>query len=170
MGFIQFKCDSVRWGKTHDIAAKRIYQIKLKVIHTDFIVTESEVWVNEEFSYLFSSPDGLVTCKHTEESLGLIKGKYPFKFRNMTPSEAAKKPTSFCCEVIGAELKFKQVCYKKTCDIVIWTLRGYHVEIIFFAERFWILMLKKMNSFVIKAYIQELFSEHINHGFSLYNQ
>ncbi|KAL3865300.1 hypothetical protein ACJMK2_006906 [Sinanodonta woodiana] len=71
------------------------------VIHTDIIVTQSGLWVKEEYPSLGSNPDGLVTCKHCVESLGLIKVKSPFKFGDMTSSEAAKDP-SFCCELIGA--------------------------------------------------------------------
>ena len=63
--------------------------------------------MNEEYPCLGSNPNGLVTCKHCVESLELIKVKCPFKFGDMTPFEAAKDP-SFCCEVIGAELKLKQ--------------------------------------------------------------
>ena len=39
---------------------------------------------------------------------------------------------------------------------------GYHVERIFFDEKFWILMLKKLNLFYLKAIIPELVSERIS--------
>ncbi|KAL3862476.1 hypothetical protein ACJMK2_008440 [Sinanodonta woodiana] len=116
--------------------------LSLTIIHTDIIVIESGLCVNERFSYLSCIPDGLVTCKHCEESLGLIEVKCPFKFRDMTPS--------FYCQVIGGELKLKKR--------------------IFFDKRFWFLMLEKLNSFYLKAIISELFSERIKFGLSLYKQ
>ncbi|KAL3891154.1 hypothetical protein ACJMK2_003417 [Sinanodonta woodiana] len=76
---------------------ERILDIKSKVIHTDIIVTESGLWVKEEYPYLGINHNGLVTCKHCVESIKLIKVKCPFKFEDMKPFEAAKNP-SFCCE------------------------------------------------------------------------
>ncbi|KAL3886091.1 hypothetical protein ACJMK2_026114 [Sinanodonta woodiana] len=140
MGYTKFDIDSVRWGRTHEQAAKHLYQVKSKIIHTYIIVIESGLW--------------------------LIEVKCPFKFRDMTPLEEAKDP-SFCCQVIGGELKLNKICERKWCDFVIWTLKGYNVERILCDDNFWILMLDKLNSFYLKAIIPELFSQRIKRGMSL---
>ena len=54
------------------------------------------------------------------------------------------------------------------CDFFVWTLKANSIERIWFDQAFWDEMVKKLNSFYLRAVIPELFSERIKRGKALY--
>ena len=88
MDYSQFDNEYVKWGRTHEPAARRKYALLTKQN-----VTTCGLIVNKDYPHLAASPDGIV---HTASGKGLLEIKCPYKWGDCTPEEAAKDP-QFCC-------------------------------------------------------------------------
>jgi len=179
MGYREFKTPATEWGKSHEPAARRIYIREIKSTHNDVHVAIPGLVVNPELPYLGSSPDGFVTCEHCSDKEGLLEIKCPYKYRNMSPTDAAKD-SKFCSKVVDGKLKLKvdhnyyyqvqgQLGISKRiwCDFYIWTLQGTSVQRIYFNESFWSDMLKKLKEFYRQFVVPELFSNRVKRGKAL---
>jgi hypothetical protein len=180
MGYSSFECESVRWGRTHEAAARRVYTKTQSANHPGLCVSECGLCVSSCTPHLGASPDGLVYCAHCVDKAGVLEIKCPYKFREKTPLDAAKEK-SFCSEIVDGSLKLKRnhayyyqvqgqmaICGRKWCDFFIWTLKGSSVERIQFDEDLWILSLQKLYTFYVTAIVPELFTERVKRGVRLY--
>ena len=100
-------------------------------------IQESGLVISSRYPVIGASPDGVVSVNG---EMGLVEIKCPYKYRHLTPKQAAEHP-DFCCELIEGEVKLKtnhnyyyqvmgQTAVKSSmwCDFVIWTTKGIHIE------------------------------------------
>lgn len=176
--YSKFDCESLRWGRSHEPAARRRYVKQTKREHPGLTVTECGLLTVPEYPYLGSSPDGLVHCPHCD-SLGVLEIKCPYKYRMVLPLEAATNK-DFCCEISNGLVKLKRhhtyyfqvqgqmgITGRKWCHFVIWTLGGCTVEKIEFDDSIWKLMLLKLTSFFREYVVPELFTRRVRRGIKL---
>ena len=169
----------VRWGRTHEPAARRMYQNARK----EACVEQCGLIINPAYPHLGASPDGLVFDPRSTDPYGTLEIKCPASWRNLSPSECAKHSNFFCQidQDTGAiTLKHNHVYYcqvqgqlaitgRQWCDFVVWTLRQpFSVERIYFDPEFWSNMLKKLNKFYIHGVLPELFTLRVKRGIPLY--
>lgn len=172
MGYTHVENSYVKWGRTHEPAARRKYSLLTKQN-----VTTCGLIVNKDYPHLAASPDGIV---HSDSGKGLLEVKCPYKWRDCTPEEAAKDP-KFCCKIADGQLKLKEnhsyyfqiqgqlaVGQYNWCDFFIWTLKGTHRERIEYNHKFWNDNVQILNEFYIKAMIPEMFSNRVKRGKKLY--
>lgn len=180
MGYRDFKVPATEWGKKHEPAARRTYTRELKTTHNDHNVqvTIPGLVVNPQLPYLGCSPDGVVTCEQCSDK-ELLEIKCPFKYRNMSPTDAAKDP-KFCSTIVNGKLKLKLdhnyhyqiqgqlgISRHSWCDFYIWTLEGTYIERIYFDEVFWSAMLQKLKQFYRQFIVPELFTNRVKRGKTL---
>ncbi len=175
----KFDSASVRWGRTHERAARRVYEKEQKHKHSHFHISDSGLCVDVNYPHLGASPDGLVSCECCGE--GLVEIKCPFAARLKTPFDACSE-TKFPCTIdTSGEIKLKRthhyyaqvqgqmaLCRRSYCDYFVWTLKGFSLERISFDSTFWEDCVHKLNSFYIRAIIPELFSDRVKRGLKLY--
>lgn len=165
-----FSSASVKWGTSHEAAARRVYSKNIQKTHPKLKVYQSGLVINPRYPHLGSSPDALVTCEHCLDKMGLLEIKCPYKWRFQHPCEAAKDKT-FYCELLNGKLKLKHshqyyyqvqgqmaITGRKWCDFFLWTLKGFSVERIFFDENLWAEMVLKLNKFYTNSVLPEVFS------------
>ncbi|KAL5016933.1 hypothetical protein ScPMuIL_006522 [Solemya velum] len=108
MAYTDFEAKSVKWGSSHEAAARKIYMKAMKMSHLKMRVISSGLIVNPTYPHLGCSPDGLLFCEHCTPTEGILEIKCPYKWRFMTPYQASKDK-SFCCELYKDEVKLKKV-------------------------------------------------------------
>lgn len=180
MGYSNFDVKSVRWGSSHESAARRIYHRIIMKAHPKLRIFQCGLIVNPAYPHLGSSPDALLFCEHCETHEGVLEIKCPYKWRTITPLEAAKDKT-FCCEIVENQTRLKRnhsyyyqiqgqlaITGRKWCDFFIWTLKGHSVERIHFDEEIWKSMCSKLKKFYVRAVIPEMFSLRVKRGLPLY--
>lgn len=181
MNYETVETPATRWGKSHELAARRIYQKNIQKVHPGLKVFNSGLVVTPKYPYLGTSPDGsVICCVKCIDKNGLVEIKCPFKHRFNPLEEACKDPT-FCCEMSNGRVQLKRshsyyyqvqgqlaLTGRSWCDFFVWTLKGHSTERIRFDKSFWDQMVQKLNSFYLKAVIPELFSERIKRGKKLY--
>ena len=112
------------------------------------IIRESGIHISD-LGFLAASPDRLV-YDEDENLLGIIEIKCPFSARNTTVSDACSQNTFFC-----AKDNKDNICLRKKhnyyyqiqgqlailkvdwCDFIMWTLKDFNVERIYFDSEFW---------------------------------
>ena len=179
LGYNKFTSESVRWGQSHEAAARRFYLNDVKGKHDGVTVTECGFITSINYPHLGASPDGIVVCPHCQDS-GILEIKCPFKYRKVPPEEAAREK-DFFCELVENKVTLKRnhsyyfqvqgqmaLSGKKWCDFYVWTLAGRSVERIYFEEHVWLKMEMTLTSFFKSCVIPELFSRRVQRGRSLH--
>lgn len=142
----EFSNKHMKWGLSHEPAAKRLYEKKMNKSHGHIIIQPCGLIIDKDKPFLASSPDGLVKCTHCQPCQGLLEIKCPSVHRQKTPEEACCDK-NFFCEIVNVSLKRSHNYYyqiqgqlgisgRKWCDCVVWTLKGMSVERILFDEPF----------------------------------
>ncbi|KAL5010353.1 hypothetical protein ScPMuIL_012658 [Solemya velum] len=180
MGYSDFDVKSVRWGSSHEAAARKTYHKIITKTHPKLRVFQCGLIVHPTYPHLGSSPDALLFCEHCDIHEGVLEIKCPYKWRTVTPFEAAKDKT-FCCEIIGNKIQLKKnhayyyqiqgqlaITGRKWCDFFVWTLKGHSMERIHFEKEMWKSMSTKLKEFYVRAVIPELFSLRVKRGLALY--
>lgn len=173
--------EHLRWGRTHEAAARRVYQKEMKKSHPNIHVNKSGLILDECLPYLAASPDGVVTCTHCSPTQGLLEVKCPSVHRNKTPEEACMQDRAFFCHIVDGSVTLKRnhdyyyqvqgqmgVSGRQWCDFFVWTLKGHSVERINFDKDLWTKMFKKLQEFYVNAVVPELFTNRVKRGKSLY--
>ncbi|XP_041378712.1 uncharacterized protein LOC121390960 [Gigantopelta aegis] len=107
LNYTEFQVASVRWGSSHEAAARRVYSKSIQKIHPAMKIMQCGLIVNSLYPHLGSSPDALLNCTHCEQNDGVLEIKCPYKYRFMLPSEAAKDK-AFCCELVKNKVQLKK--------------------------------------------------------------
>jgi hypothetical protein len=116
--------------------------------------------VNPSLPHLGASPDGRVLDRSSENPLGLLEIKCPYKFRDILPKDAANE-RDFCLENVDGKLNLKinhpfyyqvqgqrAITQVEWCDFVVYTTKGMHVQRILYNSDVWQNdMLCKLNNF-----------------------
>lgn len=169
---------SVRWGQSHENAAKRQYISSESPKHNNLKCQESGLFVSTDHPNLGASPDGLISCECCGD--GVLEIKCPFTWRFKHPSDACSDD-NFYCRLNGDQLALKTshiyfyqvqgqmaLCQRKYCDFVVWTLRGKMIERIYFDPKFWSDCVEKINSFYVRFVLPEMFTDRVKRGLKLY--
>ncbi|XP_052764075.1 uncharacterized protein LOC128205996 [Mya arenaria] len=104
----EFDTAATRWGRSHEPAAKRLYQRRIQITHPGLKLFSSGLVVKPSLPHLGSSPDGIVDCcKKCAHTKGVLEIKCPYKFRNCSPEEACIDKI-FCCSIVNGEVTLKK--------------------------------------------------------------
>lgn len=173
--------EHMKWGRTHEPAARRCYYNIMRKTHPGIEVKKSGLHLYNDAPYLGASPDGIVTCPHCaeDEKEGLLEVKCPSVHRNKTPEEECLQDTCFC-RVVNGQITLKRehnyyfqvqgqmaVTGRKWCDFFVWTLKGQSIERIHFDEDLWNKVMSKLTHFYVSAVVPELFTERVKRGRAL---
>ncbi|KAL3862190.1 hypothetical protein ACJMK2_026409 [Sinanodonta woodiana] len=173
--------NSLEWGKKNEKKALVCYLQFCNKNEHNISITGCGLIVSVDYPFLAASPDSLVHCEHCKETSGIVEVKCPFKYRHLTPIEAAQK-SDFYCSVRNGKMKlnlnhsyYYQVqgqlvlTNRKWCDFVVWTPKGIHVERIWIDNKLWEeRMLPKLKAFYMTSILPEMFSSRIKRGLQLY--
>lgn len=156
---------AILWGKSHEAEAFEKYtKHQCDCGHVGLVAVKAGFVVSEDHPFLGASPDGYVHDPGSVDQYGVLELKCPYKYRDLTPEEAASKP-DFCSELCTTtagekhlKLKHKHAYYsqiqgqmaitsRKWCDFVIFTTKGLSVERINFDPDYWKNLLDKLVDF-----------------------
>lgn len=151
----QISSPAIEWGKKNESTALNEYTKHYHSLgNTNIVVCKAGFVICEEHPFLGASPDSYIHDPQSTDAYGLAEIKCPFKYRNMSPFDAAKA-TDFCSQVVtyqdghsSVELKHTHAYYsqvqgqmaitgRKWCDLVIYTEKGISIERIRFSAEFW---------------------------------
>lgn len=151
---------ATRYGTENEDTARQQYIIYMKQNgHPNLDVEACGLFVSLDNPWLAGTPDGLVHGS-SDNSSGLVEIKNPYSIRDLTLSEAVKKP-AFCLEKKGDDMYrlkrrhdyFYQVqcqlycAMKEWCDFVVRTGRDMHVERIHRDASWWNSNMAKLKTF-----------------------
>ncbi len=160
----QFKTKATEWGREQEpIALKSYVDHQTSTGHAGLVAVRAGFVVCEDPPFLGASPDAYVHEMDAVEQFGLAEIKCPYKYRDLSPEDAAKN-SDFCC-TLGTLAGRKTLHLKRShqyysqvqgqlaitqrrwCDFVIYTNQGISVERISFDSEFWLdqLLLKLIN-------------------------
>ena len=177
-GYNSFDNKAVKWGRDHEPAARMRYTRTIQKAQLNAHVIQCGLCVNTKYPTLGASPDGII--KVGQEKEGILEVKCPYKWRESTVQEAAKD-AQFCCTSENGVVKLKKnhiyfcqiqgqmaITETKWCDFVIWTLKDFHMQRVYFNPGFWDHCLTEINSFYLKFILPELFTSRLKRGKPLY--
>ena len=95
------------WGKENEPVAIARYIQHMKMCNKDVIVAQTGVMINTDFPYLGATPDGLIKDISSPDPDGILEIKCPFKYRDVSPTEAAQNK-DFYCELNDGTLTLKR--------------------------------------------------------------
>ncbi|XP_053400294.1 uncharacterized protein LOC128557216 [Mercenaria mercenaria] len=99
---------SISHGRDKEDTARKLYTKKMKNnCKHNVSVFRTGLLINPSCPYLGASPDGKVLDRSSYDHFGLLEIKYPYKYRNTTPAEAARN-TDFCLEIRDEKLHLKR--------------------------------------------------------------
>ena len=168
----------IRWGKTHEVDAKKAYIDYLKIQgDCDAEVTDSGFVVDIDEPCLGCSPDALVNIPSSSNPLGIAQFKCPYTAQSQTPAEAATNSKFSCSLNSSGELQLKKghhyyyqvqgtlaITKRSWCDFVIWTPLGIMVDHIDASREFWEKIKPKLVEFYKKAVLPELAHSRFQSG------
>ena len=151
----EFSTKATEWGKENEPKALQKYvEHQLQTGHIDLVTCKAGFVVCELHPFIGASPDAYVFDPSSVNQFGLAEIKCPYKYRELTPTDACKH-SDFCCKLAIqpdgtsiAELKRTHPYYcqiqgqlavteRKWCDFVVFTNKGVSVERIKYDREFW---------------------------------
>ena len=144
------------WGEQNEPLAIEAYTTyQQRQGHHGLTVGPCVFLLNEKYSFLGASPDGVVyDPSNAEQPFGYIEVKCPYSHKDRTPLEASSSP-GFCCaaqlhsngskalRLRRNHLYFAQVQGQMAvggrpwCDFVVFTNKGLSVERVAFDDDYW---------------------------------
>ena len=76
----RFTSTATRWGCEHEKTAREVYADIMRKSHDDFVVADSGLVLNPEWSRLRASPDGHISCVCCGK--GVVEKKNPYNYRH----------------------------------------------------------------------------------------
>ena len=149
-----FSTKATEWGKENElIALKKYVEQKTSSGHAGLIAVKAGFVICEEIPFLGASPDAYVNDPTSVDQFGLAEIKCPYKYRDLSPQDAAMNP-DFCCSldneggVRSLQLKRGHTYYsqvqgqlaiteRRWCNFTVYTKKGLSVERIHFDSKFW---------------------------------
>lgn len=165
---------AVKWGCENESVAVAEYTKLCKQKHSNVKVISSGFYINKQYPYLGSSPDGIIVCDCCGK--GTVEVKCPYKFKDINP--CLIDSDKFCLkahEVCDNSLKhdhpyFYQVqgqmgiCGVSYCDFVCYTSKGIHIERILFDQNFFNTMIVKVTDFYRLCIVPELLARRLKNN------
>ena len=153
------------WGKENEPVAIARYIQHMKMCNKDVTVAQTGLMINTDFPYLGATPDSLIKDISSPDPDGILEIKCPFKYRDVSPTEAAQNK-DFYCELNDGTLTLKRrhnyyyqvqgqmaVASRKWCDFVVYSNNEVSVERIAFDEKFWMSMTPTLKDFYIRGLV-----------------
>ena len=162
---------ATRYGTEKEDSTRRQYTTYMRQNgHPNLEVELCGLFVSLENPWLAGTPDGLVHDSTEDSPSGLVEIKKPYSVKDLTLSEAVKKP-AFCLEKKRENMKyslkrrhdyFYQIqcqlyCTGRAwCDFVVRTDRDMHVERIYRDASWWSSNMAKLKTFYFSSLLPEL--------------
>lgn len=161
----QFSTKATEWGRQHEAVALKAYiEHQLSMGHDGLLAVNAGFVVCEEHPFLGASPDAYVNDPTSVDQYGLAEIKCPYKYRDLSPEDAAMNLDFFCSLCVEGGVKvlhlkrthdyYSQIqgqlaiVDRKWCDFIVYTTKGISVERIRFDSKFWMLqLLPKLTDF-----------------------
>ena len=129
--------------------------------HPDLYATSSGVLVSLMHSFLAASPDANIYDPTSCDPFGFAEIKCAYKYRDLTPEQAAENSDFMLCRELNGDLSLKPnhvyrsqiqgqmgIGGRKWCDFIVYTSKGIHIQRINFDRQFWENeLLPKLHSF-----------------------
>lgn len=162
---LQFSTKATEWGRQHEPIALNAYvQHQIDLGHVGLVAVNAGFVVCEEHPFLGASPDAYINDPSSADQFGLAEVKCPYKYRELSPEDAAMNSdfcSSLCIESGIKVLRLKHthnyyaqiqgqlaITERKWCDFILYTKKGLSVERIMFNADFWMLqLLPKLSEF-----------------------
>ena len=145
---------ALQWGCDHETDAIQQYMLL-----SGSQVEECGVFLSEQFPYLATSPDGIISFGNGK--FGVVEVKCPYKHRKNSIEEACKDP-SFCLFNKDGQITLDHrhdYYYQVTgqlaltsaefCDFVVWTETDIHIERVKLDVELWAEMKDKLSHFYL---------------------
>ena len=162
--------EAIEYGKASERLAEEFKK------QTGLSVRPSGLVVSSDFPYLAASPDGIASDGN------VLKLKYPFTARSMTPKEAASKfGSGFFCSLTTDTLTLRKthnyyyqvqgqlhLTGANLCYFIVWTPCRMSIEKINFDTRFWEeRMLPKLQRFYLNCLLPELVDSRMSRNMQI---
>ena len=164
-----FKTKATTWGCTHEKAARRWYINNVKKKHGNFILQDSGLVINPQWSYIGATPDGKVSCDCCGH--GVVEIKCPYCHRNES-IQHSMDDKNFCLKNNLGDIHLDTshayyyqvqtqmfVCDVEYCDFVVCTFSAednMHIERLSKNFTFWSDRLSKAEIFIRTCILPEL--------------
>ena len=94
-----FSTNATQWGKDNEpIALQEYVKYQLRTNRMCLVTCSAGFLVSENHPFLGASPDAYAFDPSSSNQFGLVEIKCPYKYRDLTPEDAAQQ-TDFCCKV-----------------------------------------------------------------------
>ena len=149
-----FSTRATEWGKLHESTALKMYvEHQTGLGHGGLRAVRAGFVVCKEYPFLGASPDAYVNDPHCIHKFGVAEIKCPYKYRDLSPEDAASN--SDFCSVVNMQAGKKALQLKRShqyysqiqgqlaitqrlwCDFIIYTTKGISVERINFDSDYW---------------------------------
>ena len=164
---------SLSFGVVNEPLARQQYFEKYKQGHGKANLRTCGLFIDPNFPYLGTSPDGIIQCKCCGE--GLVEIKCSFVHKNKNPKDACLDDHYhvYLDENENVRLKVESpwylqiqgqlgVCQKQWCDFVFFTKKGFIVDRIIFDEELFKSVVSKATTFFETYIIPALMSDEHN--------
>ena len=99
----QISSPAIEWGKKNESTALNEYTKHYRLLgNTNVIVCRAGFVVCKEHPFLGASPDAYVHDPQSSDQYGLAEIKCPYKYRNISPVDAARA-SDFCSKVVTSQ-------------------------------------------------------------------
>ena len=143
---------ALQWGCDHEHDAIQQYMVA-----TGAEVEECGVFLNEDYPFLATSPDGII--KLGSQEFGIVEVKCPYKHRDSS-IQLACQDSAFYLSIDGNQATLKRthdyyyqvigqlaLSGAKFCDFIVWTKVDFHRERILPDDELWSEMNSKLSHF-----------------------
>ena len=174
-----FSSRQTKWGCSHEVDARKLYEKKMKEFHKGFDVSDSGFIINPKWPFVGATPDGNVACTCCGRGVLEIKCPYCHKGESIEVATANKK---FCLNEgpngeifldqshayfyqVQTQLFVGNVDY---CDFCVCTFaqnaeHGLHIERITKDVKFWSNCIEKAEYFFKNCLLPELVGKWYTH-------
>lgn len=165
--------ESLKHGRTNEAKAANQYDRYMRNLGRHVTTHDSGVIVRPDMPYLGCTPDKKVIDYSSHPHFGILEIKCPYKYKSITPEEAAKiNDPTFCLEFTNGQTRLKTnhayyvqmqgqmaMCGTTWCDFVVYTFKGMHIERVQENKVFQAEMLTKLNNFYFERFVPTLLKQ-----------
>ena len=118
-----------RWGTENECATREQFKVVMKVQHSNFSTSVSNLVINSQYPHLGASPDGVTVCDCCGK--GVVELRCPYSARHLTVQESALDYLEYAADCIRLKKEhsyFYQVqtqillCQAQFAHFAVWTL------------------------------------------------
>ena len=157
---------SLKYGRENESVAIEKYCKYMANIGHKVTVLPCGLVVRPDLPFLGGSPDGKIIDPVAHPHYGILEVKCPYKYREVSPMDAALMDSDFYVSVKDEKLYLKEthqyyfqvqgqlaLTGAKWCDFVIYTKKGLGIQRIKFNEQFWLDTYLKLEIFYFTHFL-----------------